>query len=103
MVNLAGVERLPTPPFIDVVDTEPSGTVRFALLGETEHGVSMSLPTKFTVPSAARAAWADAASAMSTAALVRRISSAFPESARTEGFAKWQASLGSGNALKIIA
>ena len=72
MVNLAGVERLPTPPFIDVVDTEPSGTVRFALLGETEHGVSMSLPTKFTVPSAARAAWADAASAMSTAALVRR-------------------------------
>ena len=54
MVNLAGVERLPTPPFIDVVDTEPSGTVRFALLGETEHGVSMSLPAKFTVPSAAR-------------------------------------------------
>ena len=71
MVNLAGVERLPTPPSSEDLATVPSGTVRFALLGETEHGVSMILPTKFTLPSAARAAWADAASATSTAALVR--------------------------------
>ena len=73
IVNLEGAERLPAPPSSTDLDTVPSGTVRFVLLGEIEHGVSTILPTKFTLPSAARAAWADAASATNTAALVREM------------------------------
>ena len=62
IVNLEGAERLPAPPSSTDLDTVPSGTVRFVLLGEIEHGVSTILPTKFTLPSAARGTWADAAS-----------------------------------------